>query len=130
MNELALSESAIAAGGAIIAALFAAAATGYAAVQSRRASSATVDVRILSNLQEEVVRLQSRLESVRTSLFIAQDETDKERAIRRQLQVELARLQDLAARLASALETAGIPMPEATMRTALNLHPIDTEETP
>lgn len=98
---------------AIIAALLAAIATGYAAIQSRKANSATVDVRILKYLQDDVVQLQVRVAELRKGLWDSQNETDAERRLRRRVEGELIGLQDLAQRMARALTAAGINIPEA-----------------
>lgn len=98
---------------AILAALFAAGATVLAAVQSRKANSATVDVRILKYLQDDVVQLQVRVAELRRGLYEAQNETDEERRVRRRVESELVALQDLAQRMARALVAAGVNIPEA-----------------
>ncbi len=113
---------------AVLAALFAALATVAAAVQSRRANNATVDVRILKYLQEDVVALQDRVAVLRASVREAQDETDQERARRRRLELELAGLQDLAQRMARALEAAGIPIPESSLMEPAGAPQITTGE--
>lgn len=98
---------------AILAALFAAVATVLAAVQSRRANSATVDVRILKYLQDDVVQLQVRVSELRKAVHESQNETDEERRMRRRVETELIAVQDLAHRMARALVAAGINLPEA-----------------
>lgn len=102
---------------AILAALFAAVATGFAAVQSKRANNATVDVRILKYLQDDVVQLQVRVAELRRGLHESQNETDEERRLRRRVEGELIAVQDLAHRMARALIAAGINIPEAAMLT-------------
>jgi hypothetical protein len=108
---------------AILAALFAAVATVLAAVQARRANSATVDVRILKYLQDDVVQLQVRVSELRRGLHESQNETDEERRLRRRVEGELIGVQDLAQRMARALVAAGIPIPEAPGLPALGPPP-------
>lgn len=98
----------------IVAAICAAAATAFAAVQSRRANSATVDVRILKYLQDDVVLLQQRVQQLRTDLIASQTETDEERRVRRRVENELMAMQDLVQRMSRALTAAGIVTPEIT----------------
>lgn len=96
---------------AIVAALLAAVATAFAAQQSRKANSATVDVRILKYLQDDVVQLQVRVSELRRELHTSQNETDDERRLRRRVEQELNAVQDLAHRMTRALAAANIPIP-------------------
>lgn len=108
---------------AILAALFAAGATVLAAVQARRANSATVDVRILKYLQDDVVQLQERVAELRRGLHESQNETDEERRLRRRVEGDLVAVHDLAQRMARALAAAGIPIPEAPVLPSLTPPP-------
>lgn len=111
LDYLALSDGAVTALAAIMAALLAALATGYAAVQSRKAGHVQVDARVLDFLQKTVVALEERMERMRKELFDAQEAGDQQRALYRRMAVRVVELQDLLRRMKLAMEAAGIPIP-------------------
>lgn len=86
--------------------------TYYSARSARRTNTVTVDVRIFEALQEDVVRLQDRVEKLRESVREAQDETDRERQRRRSIQAQVEALVDVTDRMTRAMEIAGVPVPD------------------
>lgn len=85
----------------------------YSARSARHTTSVTVDVRIFEALQEDVVRLQERVETLRAAVRIAEDDTDAERAKRRAIAAEADACARLVERMAATLRAAGLPVPTA-----------------
>ncbi len=85
--------------------------TIYSARSARRTNTVTVDVRIFEALQEDVVRLQERVEKLREAVRVAEDETDRERRLRRNMSSQVESLADLVERLNRALGAAGVEVP-------------------
>ena len=84
----------------------------YSARSARRTNTVTVDVRIFEALQEDVVRLQDRVDKLRESVRVAEDETDAERRKRRAIVAQVESLADVIDRMTRAMTAAGLPVPE------------------
>ncbi len=84
----------------------------YSARSARRTNTVTVDVRIFEALQEDVVRLQDRVDKLRESVRVAEDETDAERKKRRAIEAQVESLADVIDRMTRAMTAAGLPVPE------------------
>lgn len=86
--------------------------TWITARAARQTNTVTVDVRIFEALQEDVVRLQARVDGLREAVRKAEDETDQERKRRRAIEAQLDGLADLVDRMARKMHAAGIDPPE------------------
>lgn len=97
--------------GIIVVAIISLLGTIYSARSARRTNTASVDVRIFELLQEDVVQLQARVEQLRSQLYKAQDESDRERIRRRKLESELESIADVVDRMVRAMQAAELPIP-------------------
>lgn len=75
---------------------------------ARHTNTVTVDVRIFEALQEDVVRLQTRVDGLREAVRTAQDETDRERKLRRDMTAQVEALSDVVDRMARKMAAAGV----------------------
>jgi len=83
----------------------------FSAVMARRTNNASVDVRILKLLQEDVVAMRERVDQMRRELWVAQDETDEERRRRRRIEAQVDAMADLVDRMRRAMLAANVPLP-------------------
>lgn len=80
---------------------------------ARNTNTVTVDVRIFQALQEDVVRLQARVDDLREAVRKAEDETDDERRRRRHIELQVESLADLVGRMTRKMHAAGLDPPQA-----------------
>lgn len=77
---------------------------------ARHTNTVTVDVRIFEALQEDVVRLQARVDGLREAVRKAEDETDRERKLRRDMTAQVEALGDVVERMARKMAAAGVEL--------------------
>lgn len=85
--------------------------TAFAAVQSRRTNTATVDIRLFKVMQEDVLQLRTELSGLRRELFESQDETDRERKRRRRAELRIESMSDAVERIIRMMVAAELPVP-------------------